>query len=82
MRPASQRFFIHRCIYLRILIISYLATFLGTNNLSVLMYRKAVNQSKPLLLVSGIIHPEQNDHHQQNTLIQNKQNNVSHGSMA
>jgi len=30
MRPASQRFFIHSCIYLRILIISYLATFLGT----------------------------------------------------
>jgi len=29
MRPASQRFFIHSCIYLRILIISYLATFLG-----------------------------------------------------
>jgi len=44
MRPASQRFFIHSCIYLRILI-SYLATFLGTNNLSVLMCRKAVNQS-------------------------------------
>jgi len=46
MRPASQRFFIHSCIYLRILIISYLATFLGTNNsLSVLMCRKEVNQS-------------------------------------
>jgi len=45
MRPASQRFFIHSCIYLRILIISYLATFLGTNCLSVLMCRKAVNQS-------------------------------------
>jgi len=31
MRPASQRFFfIHSCIYLRILIISYLATFLVT----------------------------------------------------
>jgi len=45
MRPASQRFFIHSCIYLRILIISYLATFLGTNSLSVLMCRKAVNQS-------------------------------------
>jgi len=44
MRPASQRFFIHSCIYLRIFIISYLATFLGTNNLSVLMCRKAVNQ--------------------------------------
>jgi len=46
MRPASQRFFIHSCIYLRISIISYLATFLlGTNSLSVLMCRKAVNQS-------------------------------------
>jgi len=45
MRPASQRFSIHICIYLRILIISYLATFLGTNSLSVLMCRKAVNQS-------------------------------------
>jgi len=45
MRPASQRFFTHSCIYLRILIISYLATFLGTNSLSVLMCRKAVNQS-------------------------------------
>jgi len=45
LRPASQRFFIHSCIYLRILIISYLATLLGTNSLSVLMCRKAVNQS-------------------------------------
>jgi len=45
MRPASQRFFIHSCIYLRILIISYLATFIGTNSQSVLMYRKAINQS-------------------------------------
>jgi len=45
MGPASQRFFIHRCIYLRILIISCLATFRGTNSLSVLMCRKAVNQS-------------------------------------
>jgi len=45
MRPASQRFFIHSCIYLLILTISYLATFLGTNSLSVLMCRKAVNQS-------------------------------------
>jgi len=31
------------------LIISYLATFLGTNSLSVLMCRKAVNQSINLL---------------------------------
>jgi len=45
MRLASQRFFIHNCIYLRILIISYLATFLGSNSLSVLMCRKTVNQS-------------------------------------
>jgi len=43
MRPASQRFFIHSCIYQRILIMSYLATFLGTNSLSALMCRKAVN---------------------------------------
>jgi len=35
----------HGCIYLRILIISYLATFLATNSLSVLMCCKAVNQS-------------------------------------
>jgi len=42
-RPASRRFFIHSYIYLRIL--SYLATFLCTNSLSVLMWRKAVNQS-------------------------------------
>jgi len=45
MRPASRRFFIHSCIYLRILIISYLATFLGTNSLSVLMCRKAVTNT-------------------------------------
>jgi len=45
MRPASQRVFKLSCIYLRILIISYLATFLGTNSLSVLTYRKAVSQS-------------------------------------
>jgi len=45
MRPASQRFFIRSCIYLRILIIPYLATFLGTSSLSVLICRKAVNQS-------------------------------------
>jgi len=45
MRSASQRFFKHSCVYPRILIISYLATFLGTNSLSVLMCRKAVNQS-------------------------------------
>jgi len=45
MRPASQRFFIHSCIYLRILIISYLAMFVGTNSHSVLICRKAVSQS-------------------------------------
>jgi len=45
MRPAILRFFKHSCIYLRIQIISYLATFLGTNCLSVLMCRKAVSQS-------------------------------------
>jgi len=45
MRPASKRFFIHSCFYLRLLIVSYLSTFLGTNSLSVLMCRKAVNQS-------------------------------------
>jgi len=65
MRPASQRFFIHSCIYLRILIISYLATLLDTNSLSVLMCRKAVNQSIRLwdkglcmfLVVIEIMHP-------------------------
>jgi len=41
MKPASQRFCIHRCI----LIISYLTTFLGINSLSMLMCRKTVNQS-------------------------------------
>jgi len=45
MRPASKRFFIHSCIYRRILIISYLATSRGTNSLSMLMCRRAVNQS-------------------------------------
>jgi len=45
MRPASQRFFIHNYIHLRILFISNLVTFFGTNSLSVLMCRKAVNQS-------------------------------------
>jgi len=49
MRLASQRFFIHSCIYLRILLVSYLATFLGTNSLSVLMCRIAVNQSSVIL---------------------------------
>jgi len=44
---SNQRFFIHSCIYLRILIISCLATFIGTNNLSVLIadVPKTVNQS-------------------------------------
>jgi len=37
-----QRFFIHSCIYLRILTISYLATFLGTNSLSVLICGKSI----------------------------------------
>jgi len=49
MRPASQRFFIYSCIHLRILIISYLATFLGTNGLSMLMCRKAINQINKLI---------------------------------
>jgi len=59
MRPASQRFFIHSCCYLRILIISELAMFLGTNSLSVLMCRKAVNQKlrlHSLLLAVGSPH--------------------------
>jgi len=54
MRPVSQRFFKHSCIYLWILIISYLATFLGTNSLSVLMCLKSVNES---YLVSDIQYP-------------------------
>jgi len=54
MRPASQRFFIHSCIYLRILIISYLATFLGTNSLSVLMCRKAINQTTKVVGAIGL----------------------------
>jgi len=52
MMPASQRFFLHSCIYLLILIISYLATCqVGTYSLSVLMCHKAVNQSINRLLV-------------------------------
>jgi len=54
MRPASQRFFIHTCIYLWILIISYLATFHGTNSFSVLMCRKAVNQSMVMVTISFV----------------------------
>jgi len=51
MRPASQRFFIHNCIHLRILIISNLVTFLGTNSLSVLnAVKQSINQS---ILLSG-----------------------------
>jgi len=46
----------HSCIYLGILIISYLATFLGTNSLSVLMCRKAVNQSVYLLTFALFFH--------------------------
>jgi len=46
IRPTNQRFFIHSCIYLRILIISYLATFLGTNSLSVrCAVKQSINQS-------------------------------------
>jgi len=62
LKPASQSFFIHSCIYLRIFIISYLATFLGTNSLSVLMCRKAINQSinqpSPLILKSSSPSPQ------------------------
>jgi len=50
MRPASQRFFIHSYIYLRILITSDLATFLGTNSFSVLMCCIAVNQSNTSII--------------------------------
>jgi len=53
MRPASQRFFIQN-IYLRLFIISYLATFLGTNSLSVLKCHKAVNQSMFVHLLDSI----------------------------
>jgi len=42
---SALRFFIHNCIHLRILIISNLVTFLGTDSLYVLMCREAVNQS-------------------------------------
>jgi len=58
MRPASLRFFIYSCIYLRIVFISYLATFLGTNSLSVLMCHKAVNQSsnRNIHLPSSVSH--------------------------
>jgi len=36
------------CVYVRIMIVSCLATFLGTNSLSVLIYREAVNRSMML----------------------------------
>jgi len=55
MRPASQRLFIYSCIYLRFLIISYLATLLDTNSFSVLMCRKAVNQSINQCVVNVLI---------------------------
>jgi len=46
LRPASQRFVKHNCIYLRILIIFYSATFFGTNSLFVLMsVKQSINQS-------------------------------------
>jgi len=53
MRPASLRFFLHSCIYLRILIISYLATFLGTN-ISFLCWcavKQSINQLPFILLL-------------------------------
>jgi len=56
MRLASQHFFIYSSIYLRILIISYLAKFLGTYSLSVLMCRKAVNQSVNLAKIKYHTH--------------------------
>jgi len=46
MWPASQRFFIHSCIYLWILILYYLATFLGTIAfLCVCAVKQSINQS-------------------------------------
>jgi len=48
---AGQSAFLHPQLFLSTsLIIPYLATFLGTNSLSVLMYRKAVNQSIKAIL--------------------------------
>jgi len=54
---AGQSTFLHTYIriYLRILIISYLATFLGTNSLPVLMCRKAVNQSINQCTVTAVV---------------------------
>jgi len=72
MRPASQRFFIHSCIYLQILVISYFATFLGTNNLFGLMCRKAVNQSINIAAKAALLLPVSNltvHHSEYNSLI-------------
>jgi len=47
MRPASQRFFINSCIYLRILILSYFLTFLGTNSfLCWCAVKQSINQNQ------------------------------------
>jgi len=56
MRPASQRFIIHSCIYLRILIITYVATFLAL--IAFLCWcavKQSINQSwlKSLFLVAS-----------------------------
>jgi len=40
------------------MIISYLTTFLGTNSLSVLMFRKAVNQSVCRLMLNNNSPPQ------------------------
>jgi len=53
---AGQSAFLHtQLIYLRISIISYLATFLDTNSLSVLMCRAAVNPHCSLLRLCSSI---------------------------
>jgi len=53
---ADQSAFLHTQLYLRILILSYLQRFLhGTNSLSVLMCRKAVNQSIFIVIIIVVV---------------------------
>jgi len=56
MRLASQRFFIHICIYLRSLIISYLATFLGL--IAFLCWcavKQSINQSHLIMMILFLV---------------------------
>jgi len=78
--PVSVSSFIHSCIYLRILIISCLAMFLGTNSLSELMCHKAVNQSinQPFHFYPSVAQWS-NKTHPANTLVENPQEDNPYG---